>query len=139
METKKIIREEIRRLIKAVKAGKKEYLAEWISQFDEQIRFEYSKQLEEIIKKSSEELQEKYERQFKEELSEAIENYLVAIVYTLKFSELTKFGKRRINEFCCDMMSTIDMFKTGEYTPDEYKEILEKDGIDMFSNKKGKK
>ena len=43
-----------------MKAGKKEYLAEWISQFDEQIRFEYSKQLEEIIKKSSQELQEKY-------------------------------------------------------------------------------
>ena len=54
METKKIKREEIRRLIKAVKAGKKEYLAEWISQFDEQRRFEYSKQVEESIKKGME-------------------------------------------------------------------------------------
>lgn len=131
METKKIKREEIRRLIKAVKAGKKEYLAEWISQFDEQIRFEYSKQLEEIIKKSSQELQEKYERQFKEELSEAIENYLVAIVYTLKFSELTKFGPKRINEFMEDVSATIDGFKTNEYSPKEYKEILKENKVEL--------
>lgn len=113
-------RDELRRLEKAAREKDKKFLLTWAEQFEDQIRREY-------------------EKNFKDELNDSIDNFLVAIVYTLHFSELTKFGKRRTNEFCCDMMSTIDMFKTGEYTPDEYKEILEKDGIDMFSNKKGKK
>ena len=76
-------------------------------------------------------LKKKYERQFKEELSEAIENYLVAIVYTLKFSELTKFGPKRINEFMEDVAATIDGFKTNEYSPKEYKEILKENKVEL--------
>ncbi len=119
MEKKIMNRDELRRLEKAAREKDKKHLIEWAVQFEDQIRREY-------------------ERNFEEELNDSIENFLVAIVYSLHFSETTKFGKKKINNFCNDMMATIDMFTNKEYTPDEYKEILEKEGIDMFSKKEGK-
>ena len=119
MENKLINRDERRRLEKAAREKDKKHLVAWAEQFEDQIRREY-------------------EKSFEDELDNSVENFLVAIVYTLHFSELTQFGKKRINEFCGDMMSTVDMFTSKEYTPAEYKEILEKEGIDMFS-RKGKK
>lgn len=119
MESKLINRDELRRLEKAAREKDKKHLVAWAEQFEDQIRREY-------------------EKSFEDELDNSVENFLVAIVYTLHFSELTQFGKKRINEFCRDMMSTVDMFTSKEYTPAEYKEILEKEGIDMFSRKGNK-
>lgn len=107
---------EIRRLMKAAREKNIDHLIEWMYQFEEQMRQEY-------------------ERAFQKELEEAINNFLITIAYSLRFSETTKFGKKRLNEFMDDLMVTIDMYRTGEYKPEEYKEALKKSGIDMFDNK----
>ena len=107
---------ELRRLEKAAKEKNKQHLLEWGKQFEDQIRQEY-------------------ERAFKQELAEAVDNFCVAIVYTLHFCELTKFGNKRINEFMDDMFETVDLFRTKEYNPTDYKEQLKQEGITIFNDK----
>ena len=94
-EVKKIDMNEIRRLQKAARDGNKQHLADWFLQFDEQVRNEHKKYAEDVIMKANREMRAEYEKAFKEELAEAIDNYIIAIAYTLKFSELTKFGPKR--------------------------------------------
>lgn len=136
MNEKKVDMNEIRRLQKAARDGNKQKLIDWFLQFDEQVRNEYQKNAEEVIENVSNQLRKHYKEIFRKELADSIDNYIIAITYTLKFSELTKFGAKRIKEFMEDMASTINMFSTGEYTPDEYKKILKDNGIELFTEKK---
>lgn len=106
---------ELRRLEKAAKEKDKKHLLEWGKQFEDQIRQEY-------------------ERNFKKELSEAVDNFCVAIVYTLHFCELTKFGNKRCNEFMDDLFETIELFRLKAYNPVDYKKQLRKDGITIFND-----
>lgn len=119
-------RGEFRRLQKAHKksydTGNKEYLFEWASNLEKNI---------------TEELRKEYEKNFIDELENAIDSFIISLMYVLHFSEKTKFGPKRLQEIMNDINATVDMFNTGEYSPNEYKEILEKDGI--FLKSKGKK
>ena len=108
---------EIRRLQKAAREGDKKHLIEWFEQFDDQVRREY-------------------ERAFQLELGDAVTNFCVAIAYTLHFNEKTKFGAKRIRDFMEDLFVTVDLFKKGDYTPDDYKEKLSEEGIDLFIERK---
>lgn len=123
METSKIKeivnRNELRRLERAAREKDKKHLLEWAKQFEDQIRQEY-------------------ENAFQKELSEAIDNFCLAIAYALHFSEKTKFGEKRIKEFLDDVFISIDMFRTGEYDPEEYKQQLIDSGINIFSKKEEK-
>lgn len=91
--TKLFNRNELRRLEKAAREKNKKHLLEWAKQFDDQVRKEY-------------------EHAFQQELGDAIENFFLAIAYSLRFSEKTKFGRKRINEFLDDLLITIDLFRT---------------------------
>lgn len=103
-------REELRRLEKAAKEKDKRHLMEWATAYENMLRREY-------------------EKAYQEEIENAINNFLVAIVYTLHFSEKTKFGSKKLPEFMEDLMVTVEMYRTGEYKPDEYLEELDKCGI----------
>lgn len=103
-------REELRRLEKAAREKDKKHLMEWAMAYEGMIRKEY-------------------EKAYEDEVQNAIDNFLVAIVYTLHFSEKTKFGPKKLPEFMEDLMVTIDMYRTGEYKPDEYLEELAKNGV----------
>lgn len=103
---------EIRRLEKAAKDKNKDKLMEWAMQFEEQIA-------------------KHYEDYFKEELGISIDNFILTIVYTLHFNEVTKFGNKRISDFMGDLLETIDMFRRGEAVPDDYREQLKKEGINV--------
>lgn len=105
---------EIHRLVKAARDKDLRKLADWGTQFEDSIRREYDRQ---------------FEKKFKEELSLAINNFIIAIVYTLHFNEKCKFGGKRIDDFMEDLLATIDNFTDGSYSPDEYKKILKEDGI----------
>lgn len=106
MEVKELVtKDEIRRLEKAAKDKNKIKLSDWALKFERQIKNEY-------------------EKAFKQELDDAVGNFLIAIVYTLHFNEKTKFGNDRITDFMDDLLATIECFKTGEYSPEEYKKIL---------------
>lgn len=76
-----------------------------------------------------------YEKKYKEDLSNAIDNFILTIVYTLRYNQYTRFGNKRINDFMEDLFVTIDMFRTGEYKPEEYRKELEEDGIKIISKK----
>lgn len=111
MEIKELFnRNELRRLEKAAKEKDKKKLAEWAGNFEQQVINEYEGQYQEILENS-------------------IENFLIALVYTLHFNEKTRFGNDRIADFMSDLMATVDCFKTGEYSPEEFKKILEKQKI----------
>ncbi|MGM9881492.1 MAG: hypothetical protein ACI31S_01460 [Bacilli bacterium] len=105
--------DELRRLEKAAKDKNRFKIVEWAEQFEDQLRREY-------------------DNAFKQEVEDAIENFCVAIAYTLHFSEDTKFGPEKLNSFMDDLFITIDMFRIGEYNPEEYKEKLKNDGIHIF-------
>jgi len=105
--------DELRRLQKAARDKDLSKVYEWGEQFEEQMRQEY-------------------ERAYQKELGEAIENFLVAIAFTLHFNEKTKFGKIRLNDVMDDLMVTVNMFTNKEYNPEEYKKMLHDDGITMF-------
>lgn len=108
-------RNELRRLEKAAREKDKRHLADWAMQYDNQIRLEY-------------------EKAYHEEINHSINVFLTAVAYTAHFSEETKLGKKKLPEFMEDLFVSIDMFRTGEYKPEEYKEELEKNGIyqDMY-------
>lgn len=78
-----------------------------------------------------------YENKYQKDLADAIDYFLLAIVYTLHFNEKTSFGNARIIDFMEDLMATVDNFKTGAYNPKEYTEILQKEGIKIIKSKKG--
>lgn len=103
-------RDELRRLEKAAREKDKKKLAEWAAMYDDQLRRDY-------------------EENYKDEISNAVDNFLLAVAYTLRFSEETEFGPKRLPAFMEDMYATIDMFRTGEYKPEEYKEALKKSGV----------
>lgn len=107
-------RNELRRLQKAARDNNKFKLAEWATQFENQVRAE---------------LEKRFEDYYQKQVSDTIDNFILAILYTLHFSENTKLGKKRLPDFMEDLFVSVDMFRTGEYNPNDYKEELEKCGI----------
>ena len=107
-------RSEIRRLQKAAKENNKLALGAWASQFEDNLRRMYDRE---------------YERAFQQELVSAIDNFMTAVAYTAIFSEETKLNKESLPSFMEDVYVTVDMYRTGEYHPKEYKKILEENGV----------
>lgn len=105
-----LTRNELRRLEKAAREKNKKYLMEWAMAYEDMIRIEY-------------------EKAYDDEIQNAINNFLVAIVYTLHFNEKTHFGSKKLLDFMDDLMVTIDMYRTGESKPDEYLDELAQCGI----------
>lgn len=109
-----INRNEIRRLQKAARDNNKIALYEWASQFENQIK---------------QELELQYENIYKDYLSNAIDNFIIALAYTLTFSEEFTIGKDKVPDLLADLFVTIDMFRTEEYLPEDYKKQLIEEGI----------
>lgn len=107
-------RNELRRLEKAVLDKNKIAIFEWASQFEKQIRNQFTIQ---------------YDKKFDEELDEAISRFLIAIVYTLHFNEKCGFGTKRIKDVLDDILATIERFKNGECTPEDYMNELKADNV----------
>ena len=74
-------------------------------------------------------LKKQFEKMYNEDLLLAIDIFIVAIAYTLHFSEDTHFEQNELTSFLDDLFVTIDMFKTGEYKAEDYREELEKCGV----------
>ena len=107
-------RSEIRRLEKAAKNGDKKVLAQWAIDYETQI---------------ASELRILYNKRYMEEIEDSISNMMIAIAYTLYYSEEVQIEKEAIPDFIADLLATVDTYKTGESTPVEYKEELQKIGI----------
>lgn len=109
-----INRNEIRRLQKAARDNDKNKLLEWADLFEQQISNSLNKQ---------------YEDTYLDNLQVSIETFNLAIAYTLFFSEETLIDKNRLSNFMQDLFVTVNMFKTGEYTPEDYKKALNDVGV----------
>ena len=107
-------REEIRRLEKAAREKDKRKLAEWIKSFETQ--------LDTILRKD-------YEKAYQDEVIQSVENTMTAVAYTAYFSEENYVDKENIADYMADLFSTLDMYRTGEYTPKEYIDILKEVGV----------
>ena len=118
-------REEIRRLEKAAKDKNKDKLKEWAMQFENQLYVYYEKQSKDFEGK----IKDYYEKEYQKVIEYTVESFLIAIAYTLHFNEKCKFGNSRINDFMNDLMAVVDGFKTGEYSPEDYKKILKEQKI----------
>lgn len=107
-------REELRRLEKAAREKDKKKLIEWLTQFENQVNNNLR-----II----------YETMYQDEVQNSVQNALTAIVYSLYYSEETYIDKDNLADFMSDLFITLDMFRTGEYTPKDYEEELAKENI----------
>lgn len=74
-------------------------------------------------------LNNKFNEKYKMDLNNSIQNFIVAIGYTLHFNEDVNLNPDELSSFMNDLFITVDMFKTGEYKPDDYTEQLKEDGI----------
>lgn len=108
-----ITRDELKRLKRALKDKNDNKLLDWAREFECQV-------------------EQKHKRLYKEELSLAIDNFILTIVYTLRYNECTKFGKKRIDSFMDDLYETIDMFRRDEASPSDYRKQLKEDGITVI-------
>lgn len=111
-------KEEFKRLqraeAKAFKRKSKEALYDWGIQFE---------------KTMMDKLNIEYHKQYRSQLNTSINHFIIAIAYTLHFSEETTFDNAKINELLKDVKATVEMFSNKEYSPAEYIKELEKDGI----------
>lgn len=92
-------------------------------------RYNTPKKQEQLAKDMYEQAKMVCEESYRKQTEKNIDTMLLALKYTLHFSELTKFGNKRLNEFMDDLMAVFEGFTTGEYNIDEYRKALLKDGI----------
>jgi hypothetical protein len=103
-------RNELRRLEKAAREKDKTKLIDWGKAFEKRIV-------------------ELYEKEYINILQHSINNYMLVMIFSLHFNEKTKFGKKRIDDFMEDFIEVVNGFTRGEFNPQEYEEMLNKDKI----------
>ena len=76
-------------------------------------------------------LRKEFEEAYKDELDSSIQNFITAIAYTLHYNEEAHLQRDELVSFMDDLFVSVDMFRRGEYKPEEYKEQLKEDGIEI--------
>ena len=109
-------RDEVRRLEKAARDKNKKKLADWIKNFETYI--------DSMVRRD-------YAQACQDEIVQNFDNIIMAVAYTAYFSEESYVDNKNIADFMSDLFATIDMYRTGEYTPSEYTDILKKDGVQI--------
>ena len=74
-------------------------------------------------------LRKEFESAYKDELDSSVQNFITAIAYTLHYNEDVHLQHDELNSFMEDLFVSVEMFRKGEYRPEEYKEQLKEDGI----------
>ena len=76
-------------------------------------------------------LRKEFNEAYKDELDSSVQNFITAIVYTLHYSEDVNLQHDELNSFMEDLFVSVDMFRKGEYNPEDYREQLREDGIEI--------
>lgn len=76
-------------------------------------------------------LRKQFNNAYKEELDNSIQNFLFAIAYTLHWNEDVAIDSDKMASFMQDLFVTVDLFRTGDYKPEDYAEELKKDGVEF--------
>ena len=70
-----------------------------------------------------------FEKNYQDEIENSISNFLIAIWYTLHYNEDLHLKNDELASFMEDLYVSVDLFRKGEYKPDDYKQQMEDDGI----------
>lgn len=76
-------------------------------------------------------LRKEFENAYKEELDSSVQNFITAIAYTLHYNEEVHLQHDELSSFMDDLFVSVEMFRKGEYNPDDYREQLKGDGIEI--------
>lgn len=76
-------------------------------------------------------LRKEFNDNYKDELDNSVQNFITAIAYTLHYSEDTNLKHDELNSFMEDLFVSVEMFRKGEYNPEDYREQLREDGIEI--------
>ena len=76
-------------------------------------------------------LREEFNNAYKDELDSSVQNFITAIAYTLHFNDDVHLQNDELAGFMDDLFVSVDMFRKGEYRPEEYEEQLREDGIEI--------
>lgn len=76
-------------------------------------------------------LRKEYNNAYKDELDSSVQNFITAIAYTLHFNEDICLQHDELNSFMEDLFVSVELFRKGEYNPEEYREQLKGDGIEI--------
>lgn len=107
---KKLSREDYRR----IKNYSKEEMTRWLDY--------HESMLYNLIRKE-------FEANYQDEIENSIANFLIAVWYTLHYNEETHLDHDELASFMEDLYVSVDLFRKGEYNPDDYKKQMEEDGI----------
>ena len=91
-------------------------------------------------------LRKEFENKYQEEIENSVSNFMIAVWYTLHYNEDVHLDHDELGSFMDDLYASVDMFRKGEYKPEEYKQQMEEDGIvfvpcdysKIFREKEGK-
>lgn len=70
-----------------------------------------------------------FEKAYQDEINSSVSNFLIAIWYTLHYNEETHLQNDELQSFMEDLYVSVDMFRKGEYKPEEYKQQMKEDGV----------
>ena len=76
-------------------------------------------------------LRKEFESAYKDELDNSVQNFITAIAYTLHYNEDVHLQHDELNSFMEDLFVSVEMFRKGEYNPEDYREQLREDGIEI--------
>lgn len=74
-------------------------------------------------------IRKELEKQYQDEIENSISNFLIAVWYTLHYNEEVHLSHDELASFMNDLYVSVDLFRKGEYKPDDYKQQMEEDGI----------
>lgn len=76
-------------------------------------------------------IRKEYEAAYRDELDSSIQNFLFAVAYTLHWNEDVAIDSDKMASFMKDLFVTVDLFRSGDYKPSDYKEALAEDGVEF--------
>ena len=76
-------------------------------------------------------LRKEFNDAYKDELDSSVQNFITAIAYTLHFNDDVHLQNDELAGFMDDLFVSVDMFRKGEYRPEEYEEQLREDGVEI--------
>lgn len=76
-------------------------------------------------------LRKEFESAYKDELDSSIQNFITAIAYTLHYNDDIHLQNDELASFMDDLFVSVELFRKGEYNPEDYREQLREDGIEI--------
>lgn len=76
-------------------------------------------------------MRKEYNDAYKDELDSSVQNFITAIAYTLHYNDDVHLQHDELASFMEDLFVSVDLFRKGEYRPEEYEEQLKEDGIQI--------